>query len=270
MRLPTIVGERDPIMRAGRRAAVAALVGALVGLTIAGLLYASRPMQYSSTVALELTSVAPLVDLNPTGPRIDDVTIDTDAVVTAADPVVVAVASAVGRDREQVRSALSVRARPLSRVLEITYTTTASPDAARDGVTAAAEAYLDLREKLIIAPVRTYVGDVVAATDAVQSDSRLLGEEVSRGQAALERRLERAEAYEIDLPVPGLVIASASVPTARRGIVDVTLMSGALLGALLGFGVGLLWERRSARRRHHHTHVPATADVEPARELVDA
>ena len=132
--------------------------------------------------------------------------------VTAADPVVAAVSSAVGRDEGDVRSALSVRARPLSRVLEITYTTTASADAAREGVTAAAEAYLDLREKLIIEPVRAYVGGVVKATDKVQADSTIDGDLISRGQAALERRLQRAEAYEIDLPLPGTVIASASVP----------------------------------------------------------
>ena len=269
MRLPTIVGERDPIMRAGRRAAVSALVGGLIGLAVTGALYMSRPVQYSSTVALELTSVAPLVDLNPTGAAIDDVTIDTDAVVTAADPVVAAVSSAVGRDEGDVRSALSVRARPLSRVLEITYTTTASADAAREGVTAAAEAYLDLREKLIIEPVRAYVGGVVKATDQVQSASTIDGDLISRGQAALEKRLQRAEAFEIDLPQPGTVIASASLPTARRGIIDVTLMSGALLGALIGFAAGLVWERRSDRRRHH-AHPTAAQPVDAARELVDA
>lgn len=256
-------------MRAGRRAAVGALVGALVGLAVTGALYMSRPVQYSSTVALELTSVAPLVDLNPTGAQIDDITIDTDAVVTAADPVVDAVSAAVGRDPEDVRTALSVRARPLSRVLEITYTTTASPDAAREGVTAAAESYLDLREKLIIEPVRAYVGGVVKATDRVQAESTIDGDLISRGQAALEKRLQRAEAFEIDLPLPGTVIASASVPTARRGIVDVTLMSGALLGALVGFAAGLVWERRSPRRRDHE-HLTAPQPSEAARELVDA
>jgi hypothetical protein len=246
--LPTVVGDRDPIMRAGRRAAVATVIGALVGLAVTSALYLGRPVQYASTVALELTSVAPLVDLNPTGPRLDDVTIDTDAVVTTADPVVDAVAAAVGSDPEDVRSALTVRARPLSRVLEVTYTTTASPDAAREGVTAAAEAYLDLREKLIIDPVRSYVSGVVKATDTVQSDSTIVGDQISRGQAGLELRLERAEAYEINLPLPGAVVASASSPTARRGVVDVALMSGAMLGALLGFVIGLGWERRASHR----------------------
>lgn len=269
MRLPTIVGERDPIMRAGRRAAVGALVGGLVGLTVTGVLYLSRPVQYSSTVALELSSVTPLVDLNPTGPRVDAVTIDTDAVMTAADPVVTAVAEAVGRDVGDVRTAMSVRARPSSRILEITYTTTASADAAREGVTAAAEAYLDLREQVIIQPVRTYVDGVVAATNEVQSDPLLVGEQVARGQAALERRLERAEAYEIALPVPGSVMASASLPTARRGVVDVALMSGALLGGLIGFALGLLWERR-LHRHHGHLPDPDVPAAAPGRQLVDA
>ena len=186
MRLPTVVGERDPIMRAGARAAVGVVIGAVVGLTVAGALYLSRPVQYSSTVALELTTVTPLVDLNPTGPKIDAVTIDTDAVITASDPVVEAVASASGRDADDVRGALSVRARPLSRVLEITYTTTASAEAAREGVTSAAEAYLDLRERLIIDPVRGYVAGVVSETDQIQQDDLSQDDTLSGGQVALE------------------------------------------------------------------------------------
>lgn len=269
MRFPTVVGERDPIMRAGARATAGAVVGALVGLTLAGALYLSRPVQYSSTVALELTTVTPLVDLNPTGPKVSAVTIDTDAVLTASDPVVDAVAATSGRDADDVRPALSVRARPQSHVLEITYTTTESADAAREGVTSAAEAYLDLRERLIIDPVRGYVAAVVSETDTIQQQDLSADDTLSSGQVALENRLERAEAYEVDLPVPGSVLASASLPDARRGTIDVTLMSGALVGALVGFGVGLLWERRTARRRHQHPAVALPTAVDPARrELV--
>ena len=39
--------------------------------------------------------------------------------------------------------------------------TETSPEAAREGVTVAAEAYLDLREQLVIAPTRDYLGAVI-------------------------------------------------------------------------------------------------------------
>ena len=74
------------------------------------------------------------------------------------------------------------------------------------------------------------------------------------------------------MPRPGLVLQSATLPTARRGTVDVMLVSGAFIGALLGFGVGLALERRRRRRafaRHERLRADGV-DVVPHRELVDA
>ncbi len=252
---PTIVGDRDPIMRAGRRAVVGVLVGAVLGTAAAGAWYLSRPVEYSSTVSLELSAVAPLVDLNPVGPTLDDVTIDTDAGLAGSDQVVDAVAGETGLASDRVRDRIAVRARPLSRILEITYTTSASADSARDGATAAAEALLDQREQVIINPVRTYLSGVEKASietqnsneDTLIGSSDVEGVTVSRGQAALETRLERAQAYQVRMPQAGTVVASASTPDVRRGTIDVILMSGAGLGALIGFFVGLLWERRALR-----------------------
>ena len=62
---------------------------------------------------------------------------------------------------------------------------------------------------------------------------------LTRGQAPWRTASRRAEAYEVAGARPGSVLASASLPDARRGTIDVTLMSGALVGALVGFGVGL-------------------------------
>ncbi len=251
--LPTIVGDRDPIMRAGRRAVIGVLLGALVGTAAAGAWYLSRPVEYSSTVALELSAAAPLVDLNPVGPKVDDLTVDTDAGMADSDRVVDAVAGETGLTPDQVRDRIAVRARPLSRVLEITYTTPVSPDSARDGATAAAEALLDQREQLIIEPVRAYLSAVELATIRIQNanelddGSPLEDVTVARGQAALETRLERAQGYQVRIPQAGLVVDSASTPDVRRGTIDVILMSGAGLGALIGFGIGLLWERRALR-----------------------
>lgn len=249
MRLPMLVGRRDPVMRAGRRAVGSLLVGALVGAGAALAWYVERPTQYTSTIALEITPATAAIDLNPTGPRLDPVTVDTDALIMVSDDVAVAVAAATGGDPHDVARELSVRARPQSRVLELSYTTDRSADAAREGVTAAAEEYLDQRTRLIIDPVRTYVRQVISAATAVQDAYPSTDDTVSGGQVTLENRLERAQAYQIQLPPPGLVVVSASEPTGRRGTFNVIVVSGALLGALLGFGVGLAWEAAHTSRR---------------------
>jgi hypothetical protein len=278
MRLPVLVGERDPILRAGKLAFLGLLVGAVLGGVVSLAWFETRPLTYASTVALELSPVAPLVDLNPTGPRIDEVTVDTDATLAVSEGVAETVAATTGLELDEVARHLSVRARPLSRVLEVTYTTTISADAAREGATAAAESFLDLRDRLVIDPVRQYLADVSEQTISVQNqneDARAEAEKaddvtVSQGQAALERRLERAQRFEVELPVAGTVVAAASAPSARRGTVDVVLVTGAGLGALLGFAFGLAWESR--RRRAglapdaRHITSPLAAD----RPLVDA
>jgi hypothetical protein len=270
MRLPVLVGERDPVLRAGRRALALMLVGGLVGAAVALGWYVSRPLQYSSTIALELSSVTAAVDLNPTGPQLHPVTVDTDALIMVSDDVATAVARTVGGTPEQTRADLSVRARPQSRVLEITYTTEVSDRAAREGVTSAAEAYLDQRERLIIDPVRTYVGGIIDGTAEIQTEDPASGETVAHGQTALENRLERAQAYQIRLPQPGLVVASATEPAGRRGTFNVVVVSGALLGALLGFGAGLAWEHVRGVRRLARRSARRLAAPEVPRELVSS
>ncbi len=282
MRLPVLVGERDPILRAGRLAFVSLLVGAVVGGLVSLAWLETRPLSYDSTVALELSPVAPLVDLNPTGPVINEVTVDTDATLAVSEGVAKAVAATTGLELDEVARHLSVRARPLSRVLEVTYTTTISPDAAREGATAAAESFLDLRDRLVIDPVRQYLAEISEQTITVQNQNENVRAEtdaagtvsVSQGQAALERRLERAQRFQVELPVAGTVVAAASAPSARRGTVDVVLVTGVSLGALLGFAAGLAWEwrRRSARRSDRPLVAASPRDSarDSARSLVDA
>lgn len=272
MRAPSIVGERDPIMRAGRLAFTALAVGAMVGLLVAGVWFLTRPPMYSSTVVLELSPAAPVVDLAPTGPTVDELTVDTDAGLATSDLVAARVAEALGEPASAAGDPVSVRARQLSRVLEITYTTAEPGERAREGAAASAEVFLELRDQLVIQPVRDYLTTIAAGTIEFQDENegQVQADEqgdvtVSRGQAALENRLQRALREQVALPGPGTVIAAASAPEARRGTVDVVLMSGAGLGAIIGFGVGLVWE---ARRRREATPGAEVGERLPA--LVDA
>ena len=212
--------------------------------------YALLPVHYASTVTLELTAVAPLVDLNPSGARVDELTVDTDALVVESDAVVEAVAEALGGTPGSVRESLSVDARPLTRVLEITYTTTESAEAAREGAAIAAESYLDLREELIIEPVRAYLSGIATATDELEATAPKDGN-VTKGDTALEARRRAAEAHQVVLAGPGSVLQSATAPIEGRGGLAVVLASYAAVGGLLGFGAGLFAEHRERQRALH-------------------
>ncbi len=257
-------------MRAGRRAFTALTLGAAVGLLVASAWFFTRPLMYSSTVVVELSPSAPVVELSPTGPTIDELTVDTDAALATSEAVAAGVAEALGVSRSAMGEPVSVRARQLSRVLEITYTTPEPGESAREGATAAADVFLDLRDRLVIQPVRDYLDEIAAGTIDAQDENegQVQADEngdvpVSRGQAALESRLQRALREQVALQGPGTVIVAASTPEARRGTLDVVLMSGAGLGAIAGFGVGLIWEAHVRRRA-----VPLDDSTAPA--LVDA
>lgn len=256
---PLFRGQQDDLVlahagAARRPAAVGLLVGLLVGLAA----FLLSPVQYRATVAIQLTSVAPIVDLNPAGPRIRTVTIDTDAQLLRADPVVAAVAAAESRDPSDVRAAMAVSARPLSEVLELTYSSDSAEDA-RDGAATAAAAFLALREQTVIAPVREYLETVLAATrqpGVVVDDLDVSG--LVPNQSETEASRLRAAIAEVELSGPGRVIAAPVLPQgAHRGDLIVLLASGAALGALGGFlfGVGRGW---LADRRRRLSPVPVT------------
>ncbi|MCU0264570.1 MAG: hypothetical protein MUC45_00410 [Actinomycetia bacterium] len=244
--------ERDPVLAHAGQARRPALAGLLVGLLVGLAVYVLSPAQYRTTVAIELSSVAPMVDLNPAGPRIRDVTIDTDAQLLRADEVVAAVATAEGRDPAAVRAGLTVSARPLSQVLELTYATD-SAAAAQAGAETAAQTFLALREEAVIAPVREYLEASLAATrqpGTEVGDPDVTG--LVPNPSDTEASRARAAITKVELAGPGRVIAAPPLPTgADRGDVIVPVVSGAALGALVGFlvGVGRCWlaDRRGRR-----------------------
>lgn len=256
--------ESDPVLTHARAARRPAVVGLLVGLLAGLAVFFLSPAQYRATVAIQLTSVAPIVDLNPAGPRIRAVTIDTDAQLLRADPVVAAVAAAEGRDPADVRASMAVSARPLSEVLELTYTAD-SAEAARDGAATAAAAFLDLRDTTVIAPVRGYLQAVLAATrqpGVVVDDLDVSG--LVPNQSETEASRLRAAITDVELSGPGRVIAAPVLPSgAHRGDVIVPLASGAALGALVGFllGVGRCWVADRRRGRSAAAPPPVASEL---------
>lgn len=255
--------DRDPILAHARPARRPALVGVLVGLLAGLAVYLLSPAQYRTVVAIQLTPVAPIVDLSPNAPRIRTVTIDTDAQLLRADRVVDAVAKAEGRDPADVSASMQITARPLSEVLELTYTSD-SAEAARAGAATAAATFLELREQTVITPVREYLEATLAATrpPAVAVDDQDVSGLVPN-QSATEASRLRAALTALTLGGPGRVLAAPVLPTqAHRGDAIVPLASGAALGALIGFLLGVARSWLAERRRRGR--VPAPADLVPA------
>lgn len=242
----------DPVLRYGRQARAWIFGGSLIGLLVGAVLTLTAPTTYHATVAIELSDVSPVVDLNPAGARAKTVTVDTDAQLVLADPVVSSVASDLGVTANQARRSLTLSARPLSRVLEIGYDGP-TPEVARAGAQIAAEAFLELRNRLVIQPMRDYLARVEKATrDARLSDSLRIRADVTFRESPLETERRHAIKDELELPGPGVVVENASVSAFAGANREVPLASCTALGALIGLTVGVA----RASRKERSTPVP--------------
>ncbi len=96
------------------------VIGALCGMLVGVAWVVATPKTYKATAAIELSEASPQVSLAEDGPRGQDVSVDTDALIVASDPVVDSVAREGDRSPSQVREHLTVSARPLTRVMTIT------------------------------------------------------------------------------------------------------------------------------------------------------
>lgn len=213
------------------RLVVPVLVGVLLGLLVGFGVHRSNPATWTAQVAVELTGVRDRMDLNPTGTRGNLVSVDTDAQLVRSDAVVLAVALAQQRPEATVRSALEVSARPLSRIMLLSYTAR-SPEAAQDGAVLAARTMLQERDRLYLAPQRSYLDDVVRTTDPIDPELDL--ETVSGDVPARESLRRQAYAEQIGLQEAGRLVGEHGLTAvADRGDVEVPLTSGAASGALL-------------------------------------
>ncbi len=212
-------------------------IGAVIGLLIGAIVYALTVPIYTASVTIELSEVSDHVDINPAGGQQGMVTQDTDAQIVRSDAVVQAVAAATGAPPGYVRQALGVSARPLSRVLDIRYTDV-SEKAALDGAAAAGSAFLAERDRIVIAPVRVYLNDLLTSTEPL--DRSATGQQRS---SAVDREITRDRAFRelLRLPTSGIQLQEAAMTAVNdRGDIEVPLTSGVMLGALVGLGVGMV------------------------------
>jgi hypothetical protein len=248
---PVVVGPADPVFGVLRTRGFwkRALAGALIGMACGAAWLLATPKTYKATVAMELSESSPQVNLGGIGPEGDDISIDTDALIVSSDAVLSAVAADSDRSLDEIRDHLVVSARPLTRVMTVTYAA-ASPDAATRGAQAAATAFLQERERLITEPVRDYLTavrekEVSVVPPAGEADTT----ELDANLWSLELRRQAALAKELRLAGPGTILEDARITAAGdRGDLEVPIATGAALGVLVSVGVSLALDRRKRRR----------------------
>lgn len=230
--------------------ALCSLLGAGCGLATA----LSSPNSYSSTASVMLTPVPGYASVNGET-RPERVTIDSDAQLVLSTRVISEVARALNTDSDQVEERASVRAVPLSQILELSFTST-SRKSARYGAEALAGAFVDARDDSLLATSSGQAERVAArlrviesrlvqrhrAAPTISSDEPLLEELVVLRSRLLELEAARLQATEvINAPEePGR-------PDARD--LEVPMTSGLMAGTLLATGLGALRDRWGASRR---------------------
>lgn len=254
--LPVLVGPSDPVLRMLRAPGLwkRVLVGALIGIAAGVVWVVATPKSYQATVAIELTEASPQVSLTEDGPRGDDVSIDTDALIGSSDPVVESVAREVGQSPSQVREHLGISARPLTRVMTMTFTASTAGDAMR-GAQRAAQTFLQERERLIVGPVRDYLTLVSDQQVAATRGAASVASEADLW--SMELRRQAAVAKQVRLSGPGEIVEDARLTAVGyRGERAVPVATGAALGVLAVFAVGALRARRPGTRGSRSSRQP--------------
>jgi hypothetical protein len=244
----------DAIMTRGLRGRTW-LVGGMLGLLVGIGIYYETPPAYTATSVVELASLSPVIDLSPTAGKLPPFTIDSDAQIVTDGQVVSAVAKTTKQPSAKVRRSLAVSARPLTRVLVISYTAS-SRVTATAGAQGAADAFLAERERLVAKPVQDYLKAVFAKTESPQKSATLTTEDLtSRAQSRVEGWRQRAIGAQLQSTGAGSLLERAQVRAGGdRGDVEIPVVTGACVGALFGVGAALLrgllgepWRRSRVR-----------------------
>ena len=242
-----------------RRQWVSILVCLLLGLAAAGAYLALAPREYSAKTSVLVTETI-------AGPseaaRVEGINLDTEAqLVTSTGTVTAALENgAPSRSVDDLAGRVSVSVPPNTEILDIAFTAPTAAEA-QAGSLAFAEAYLDQRrataEESLEAGVEALqaridsVGEQLeavvrtSATLAAGSSARARAErqaDVLNGQLA-NLTSEQGQVRSTSI-TPGRIVTQPTLPSApSRPSLPVTLAAGALLGLVLGLGVGHLRQR---------------------------
>jgi uncharacterized protein involved in exopolysaccharide biosynthesis len=265
--LPLLSDHRRFLRR--HRTVVAALMG--VGLLAGVVLSLLQPPSYSATTSIVLAPVPVYVSASSVELVPPEVSIDTDAQLLGNPRVLSAIGDVLGTDPKTTTEHMRVTATPHSQVLHLTVTAQ-EPELAARAANAAITAFIEVRrdslgalEESQLRQLRLLVS--IQERELAQEQARRLVipehedlfAQIVRLQDALDE-LERAHA------LPAEVIRPATPPPHQDyRNAEVPVVSGAMLGLLCGWLLGIARDRgllrgRLALRRHT---VPDPADREP-------
>jgi capsular polysaccharide biosynthesis protein len=237
------------------------------------------PKKYQATTAV-------LVTATPDGstnslPRAADINLDTEAQLVTSTETLDAAAAALhlpASDASSLVNAVAVSVPPNTQILDITYTGS-TPDAARAGSLAFAQAYLDQRAKsatnTLTAADKALQARIDAATKQLQSvlneSAKLPVNSPARFRddaqaSALNNQLASLDSQQTGVRStdvsPGRISKQPNLPTSPSSPkMLITLLAGLVLGLLAGAGLAMLRHRaddmiRTAEDLFRRTRVP--------------
>lgn len=229
------------------------VVGLLLGLAWS----ATQPTSYAATSSVVLTPVPKYV--LPTGEGVlpPQVSIDTDAQLLHSPVVLRRVATALGTGSAAAMDHLSVTATANSDALHVT-ATAASPELAAAAANAAVDGLAQVRRDTLgslrldqLRLLRLWTTDQEGVLARAQGVGAIIPASDELFAHVLELRTSLRELEEARaLPVQ---VVDAAVPPQRpvRANVEVPLVSGLMLGALVGCLIGAGLDRRAVATSTH-------------------
>ncbi|ASU82476.1 hypothetical protein CDO52_06480 [Nocardiopsis gilva YIM 90087] len=260
------------------------VAAALAGVVLAAIAVVLAPKTYMATTSVQVrpSGLAELTDRR--GGRTDgEVNLDTEAQIVRSVRVAGVAAKVLGTDEDpaRLRQRVQVTVPPNSSVLDIGYAA-GSPEAARTGSAAFADAYLAYRRNEAIdridgrlASLRAEVKDraekldkLAESTSDGEDDSRTRAESqsVQREITDLNSEINPLSALRASL-TPGQVISPAAKPESAAAPSSLLwLVSGLMLGLMAGLTAAYVRERRdrrlhSTRELRRCTSTPVLLDI---------
>jgi capsular polysaccharide biosynthesis protein len=233
---------------------VAGLVAGVLGGALVSVLI---PVRYSATTSVLVTPTGGATSANDVNGRTkDEINLDTEAqlVKSAGVADLARRRFAPNQSAAAIARRVSVAVPANTTVLRISYRAS-SRRQARDGANALAAAYLANRAataQIVLNRQATAISREIASVEATRLKARRSGATGVVNYAAQIASLSgRLTSVETTVVTPGRIITRAGLPGSRSGPgALLLLLSGAMLGGLLGVLAAVVRERTDPRLRH--------------------